>query len=263
MVVVLFQLLSFSALARDVWIHVAGLDKTLLSQNFSDFYFEAREFEAACKASPKHPDCQLYINSDKKLAAHPEDLKDIEFTNAIVPTSKSVLSQFSNALKKAKAGDTIILSLHNHGGPTHKGNSCIYFSGTDFVCETDLAKILMNRPPGVKVLVNADGCFSGAFVDVATKDVCVTTWADRRFVGYGGNKGLWGLIREKDAKNLAELEAPLSKGFMNKPTMGSQSMKSIKCMNLRAVLYKETFHRDSRDELLSRFFVNRTFDASI
>ncbi len=223
--------------AQDVWIHASGIDRNLHTQNFTYFYEEARDFLRECKASPLKPDCHLYINPDKTLASKPDELKDLDFTGQKIPTAKMVLEDFRRSIKKAKPGDTIILSLANHGGPTAKGNSCIFLSGVDYLCETDLAKVLKERPAGVKVYINADGCFSGAFVDIASKDVCVTTWADRRAVGVGGSNRLWNHAITSQASLLSDLKKPMELGFEWTPTMASQSMKNIMCMKIRAALY--------------------------
>jgi hypothetical protein len=82
----------------------------------------------------------------------------------------------------------------------------------------------------VRVFIDADGCFSGAFVDLSSKDVCVSSLADRREAGISIGF-LWRKVRDQKAKRLADLDA-----F---PYVASRQIESLMCRKAREMVFSD------------------------
>lgn len=110
------------------------------------------------------------------------------------PTRGGVLKEFADALNNAKPGDEVVLSLVDHGTPGFISSSCVHLNSIDAVCLNSIKDILKSKKPGVKVFIDADACFSGAFAELANRDVCTFTQADR-FRAWdtlpGESEGFW------------------------------------------------------------------------
>src|SRR5690606_16928213 len=97
-----------TALAKDVWIHAVGIDESVKTQNFGDFYRTGRDFESACAASTRHPECHLFINEDRSLMVGegvPIDLK----RNSGPARSATLKTLIQQSLAKAGKNDTVII----------------------------------------------------------------------------------------------------------------------------------------------------------
>lgn len=263
--VFLIFFVSGSALARDVWIHAVGINTNSKSQNQSGFYVSAQDFLAACKASGKNPDCHLFINSDPQyMATKNLSKEELAFPSNNGPaSSRKVLAALQEAIDSAGTPpNTIILSLQNHGLPRQvisrdeiiteykkknfkskeeetefwnrnlrPGNSCISLNDGDEICDNDLTPILKKAPPGTTILVNADGCYSGAFANVAKANACAVTATDQLHFGEGSKDSFWSNISRNDAKNLNELRAPARTG--NSWRISSQTIMRSLCKKSR------------------------------
>lgn len=55
---------------------------------------------------------------------------------------------------KAKNGDTVVISLQNHGAPdvTGAGKSCVWMNSKDYICDSDVALILKTNQSVLKWL---------------------------------------------------------------------------------------------------------------
>jgi hypothetical protein len=263
--IVLTFLVTSPAMARDIWIHAVGINTSSKSQNQSGFYVSAQDFLTACNSSNKNPECHLFINPDPQYMAIKNLSKEqLAFSlNDGPASSQKVLAALKNAI--ATAGpppNTIILSLQNHGAPREiiggpeliaeykkqkfkseseekefwnrnlrPGNSCISLNDEDRVCDNDLIPILEKAPPGTTILVNADGCYSGAFANVAKANACAVTATDQLHFGIGGQDSFWKNISHNEAKNLDELRAPVRTG--NSWRISSQTIMRSLCKKSR------------------------------
>jgi hypothetical protein len=191
----LLFLTSAAAQARDVWIGAVGIDQNIRTQNYQAFYSGAEDFIDDCTALglDAKTDCRLYINSDPKLKCPSNQDYTVRTGNSALsadrvlapPTSNLVLNDLRNALKNAKTGDNIVFSLMDHGSPSKTDPSCVYLSSFDTICTSDLKKLLSELKAqglparGVKVFIDAEGCFSGAFNGLSSDQVCARTTSDR------------------------------------------------------------------------------------
>jgi hypothetical protein len=226
--------LSFPLHAKSTWIAAIGIDTNSRTQNFNQFYDEARAFLDVCQSSPLKPDCHLSMNADPSQAADPEMVTKLNFPEGTrSSTAAEFLERFTNSLDTAEAGDTIVLSLTDHGGPRTEANSCIYLDQTQPVCETHIRDALRHRKPGVKVFIHMAGCFSGAFADLADPEVCIATGSDRRTFGYASNQYLWQAAKAGNYSNLGDARRDPSFSYGFAPLFASQSMATLLCNEIR------------------------------
>lgn len=225
-----------TATAKDVWIHAIGIDENVHAQNFGDLYRSGPDFEASCASSRRKPECHLFLNEDKSLMPGepiPLDIKN----NKGPPRSAALKSLIQQKLANADRGDTIIISLVNHGAPVAgKSSSCIWLSSKDYICDDDLKELLKSKPAGVKVLVNADACFTGGFSNLASSEICVTTASDSFNFGTGVTHGLWNAVKNRHIKKLSDIEEPIFNESGTQLLLTSQLAISQRCREARAKL---------------------------
>jgi hypothetical protein len=221
------------ALAQDIWIRAQGVDRTDRKENFPAFYRDSSAFLKQCADSAVHPDCAFFGDTTPTYASDPDQVKALQLPVEPPATRQAVLTLFQSKLASAKSGTTIVLNLDGHGSPSKTANSCIYLSDQDKICDTDLAAILKSKPPGVRVYIDAEGCFSGAFVDLAGPEVCVSVGADRRSAGFSGDGFLWSKVRNSNAKTLSDLESATEKNLL----LASSQIKSMMCRKVRDVAF--------------------------
>jgi hypothetical protein len=221
--------------AADSWIHVVGIDEAHPQQNYENFYRTASEFNTACKKSEMNRTCTLFINNDPSLARkyeNPDEApKNFVFeNNAGQPTY--ALAKIKDSVLSGKPGDTIIISLVNHGAPWRSA-SCVWINSKEQICDADIKAILDQKPNGVKVVVSGDACFSGAFADLSSSEVCTMTAASRYEVGYVAGRGLWNAINERFPKTLSDLKEPIVAESGRQKLLGSQVILQSLCSEAR------------------------------
>ena len=227
-------LISPCAQAKDVWIHAIGIDENIHSQNYADFYRSGEDFETACAQSDQHPDCHLFLNADKANVPDGADVSLDFKKNEGAPNAQNLKLFIQQTLAKAGKGDTVVISLDDHGGPVAgKSPSCIWLASNNYICEDDLKEILKNKPPGVKVLVSADGCFSGGFMNLATKETCVATASSRLDFGTLVTHGLWNAVKSRHIKTLADIKEPIFNESGAELLLTSQMATAQRCKVLR------------------------------
>ncbi len=226
--------LSVRVYATDVWIHAVGINETRVQQNYGSFYKSAQDFENQCASSNKKPECILFLNNSPKLRAYDEANSFKLPHNQGSPTAKSLKKLISEKLENAKSGDTLVISLQNHGAPVSgQSPACIWLSASDFICENDLKNILLKKPAGVKVFINADSCFSGAFAELATSEICTASMSDRLNFGRMGRRNLWNSVLERHPQNLSDLSEPIFNESGTERLLGSQLMLQQLCQGAR------------------------------
>lgn len=212
---------------RTVWIRAQGVDAFHPKDNFLAFYQDSAAFLNRCASSSQHPDCYLFSDPDSSHSADPEKVQALHLPKTPLATKEAVLGTFRTELLKGSSGDQVILNLNSHGSPSKTANSCLWMSDGQPICETDLTEILQLKPPGVTVYIDAEGCFSGAFVDLAQQDICVSVSSDRRSAGFSGEGFLWTKLQKRSAQNLADIDIP----------SGSKQIESLLCRKARARVY--------------------------
>lgn len=235
--------------AENTWIHMVGINEMDNTQNYSAFYKSAADFNKKCEGSSKTR-CHLLINNDRKHRSlryddYPENLKNIES----LPKGMSYADYLQSKITKAKAGDTVIISLQNHGTPVKdRGASCVWMNSTEQICETDLERILKKKPRGVKVVISGNACFSGGFAQLSSSEVCTVTTASRLNVGYTQLRSLWNAASERNPKTLSDLRNPIIAESGQQMLMGSQVIMQQLCADARAQM---SFH-EKQSLLLAR-----------
>jgi hypothetical protein len=81
----------------------------------------------------------------------------------------------------------------------------------------------------------ADGCYSGGFVSLSSKNTCVVTSAPQKAVGYSGTAKFWKLIKEKRVKKLSDIKKTSSEDTFAIRT-ASQTGLYQKCEKIRKYL---------------------------
>lgn len=226
---------------NDIRIEVVGVqeEEKALTHNFVTFYQEAASFLKNCETSESKPECYLLINSNWNLAG--EEASKVMSLNLPVsptPTKKNVLELVSNKLKNSNPNDTLTLTLTSHGHMTKSENSCITLNGNESICAGDLAAIAKLKPAGVRFFINAEGCFSGAFVDLVGPEVCAAVRVDRRNAGISYGGFLWDQVQEKKFQGLNQFSGPMGDAYTEKPILASESIKSLMCRETRKQTYK-------------------------
>lgn len=231
-------LIAFAAPAhaKDVWLNFVGMDHENPMQNYEKFYQEHGAFLEVCRRN-KSRDCLSYINGDPKLfsemARKDADALRAAKTSSGVPTQSGAIAQIKKALAQAKAGDQVVISLVNHGSPDPKfgRRSCIWLQNFQPLCDEHLKELIGDLPEkkGFRVLVSADGCYSGGFAALASKNTCVATGANQFHVGYGAY--LWPTVRDSGARTLKEVAARVPR--YSTLHLGSQLMQVSVCREAR------------------------------
>jgi hypothetical protein len=235
--ILLLSIFSCVSSARDLWVEAIGIDELHRSQNFGSFYKAAHDFESACSKSIRKPECVLFINPDNSLSSSGTASTNTLTLNAGQPSSAMLTKFLTDKIALAKPGDTVILGLKNHGAPVAGlSPACIWFSSTDFICENEIKAILDQKPPGVKVFVNADACFSGDFTKMAGNEICVATTANRFDFGTGATKDLWRSVLEGNPDSLTDLQQPWFKDSGTQQILASQTMLAQLCRPTREIL---------------------------
>jgi len=226
---------SSLAFAKDVWIHAIGVNEEMPSQNYGDFYRSANYFESVCSDSTRKPECHLFLNEEKTLMPTGGDPIELNLTrNSGAPSAEALKALILDKFSKAERGDMIVISLKNHGAPVAgQSSSCIWLSARDYICDKDLAEILKSKPAGVKVLIDADACFSGAFANAASPEVCVAVGSDQLNTGSLATHGLWDQIKTRRPKSLYDLREPVFKESGAQIILTSQLALGQLCQNAR------------------------------
>lgn len=236
----LILLLPRPSLARDVWIELVGVNDlpTARGRNFTNFYQEAASFLAACEASRIKPECHLMLNSDWTLAREPDVVGKLGLPILPKPTRAEVWRLLSEKLQAGKAGERIILTLSGHGFVTEQANSCAHINGTEEFCETDLIEIAKLKAPGVRFVVNAEGCFGGGFVDASSRELCITSRVDRQSGAESAGGFFWDQIVKNHFSDLRTFRGSMGAAYATTPIPASESIKSIMCRKAREQSYK-------------------------
>jgi hypothetical protein len=219
------------ARANDIWIHAVGIDSDK-SQNSATFYESADSFLKACKNSSRKPECHLLINDSPQLRSFLDSSLVLAPNEG--PASKAkTLSLLEDAIRKIKPPGQIILSLDDHGAPdrSENGHACMYFGSDDKLCDNELADLLQQAPKGVRIFVNADGCYSGPFANVVKYGACARTGADQIHYGSGGFQSMWMTVNESQANRLIRHKVPAEAGTV--PRFSSQLIMRSLCKNSR------------------------------
>lgn len=225
---------SCSGFCENIWIHAVGIHEDNPNQNFDTFYKSAVSFNNECQQSKLKPNCSLYINDDPKFRPSTSDFSDSIKNNFGSPNTQSLKKTIADKIQQAKDGDTVIISLQNHGAPVDgQSPACIWLSSNDHICESDIAEILKNKPKGVKIFVNADACFSGAFADLSSSEVCTTTQANRLEFGYTNRRSIWNAISERYPSTLHDLAEPIIKESGQQRLLSSQVILQQLCRTAR------------------------------
>jgi hypothetical protein len=252
-------------LAKSTWINVVGIHEHYTPLNYFSFYSENKDFLKFCKENPSR-DCVNYINPDVNLMhltkSDAQVVKSfgIEFnkffglTSSQGPADKTkVFESLKKAIENANENDEIIFSLKNHGGPNEEGKSpsCITLNSKEEICENELKEFLAQNPrkPGVKLLVVADGCYSGGFVSLSSKNTCVVTTAPQKAVGYAGTARIWDLLKEQKITKLSQL-TQTSAGNAFAIRTASQIGLFQQCESVRRFLTEQQFDFSNSKKLL-------------
>lgn len=216
------------------WIHAVGIDESNVNQNYDTFYKSAVSFNKECSQSKVKPTCLLYVNDNSALRPSTSSFSDTIKNNLGTPNAKDLKKIISEKVMGAKDGDTVIISLQNHGAPVDgKSPACIWLSANDKICENDISEILKNKPKSVKVFINADACFSGAFADLSSSEVCTATQANRLEFGYTNRRSLWNAISERYPQTLKDLAEPIIKESGHQRLLSSQVILQQLCTGAR------------------------------
>lgn len=234
LVIIAFLCAASSGHSGNVWIHAVGIDQSNISQNYDTFYQSAVAFNKECEQSSAKPTCFLFINDDPKLRPGTSSFNDSIRKNFGPTNSQNLKKTIADKIQQAKDGDTVIISLQNHGAPVDgQSPACIWLSSDDHICESDLAEILKSKPKGVKVLINADACFSGAFADLSSSEVCTATLANRLEFGYTNRRSFWNALSERHPSNLHDLGEPIVKESGQQRLLSSQVILQQLCRTAR------------------------------
>ena len=216
------------------WIHAVGINESNVNQNYDTFYKSAVSFNEECSRSKEKPICLLYVNDNSALRPSTSNFSDTIKNSLGTPNTKDLKKIISDQVMSAKDGDTVIISLQNHGAPVDgKSLACIWLSANDKICENDISEILKNKPKGVKVFINADACFSGAFADLASSEICTATQANRLEFGYTNRRSLWNAISERYPQTLKDLAEPIIKESGQQRLLSSQVILQQLCRGAR------------------------------
>lgn len=216
------------------WIHAVGIDESNVNQNYDTFYQSAVSFNNECSQSKAKPTCLLYVNDNPTLHRSDSSFSDTIKNNLGIPNTEKIKKIISDKVASAKDGDTVIISLQNHGAPVEgKSPACIWLSANDKICENDISEILKNKPKGVKILINADACFSGAFADLSSSEVCTATQANRLEFGYTNRRSFWNAISERYPQTLKDLAEPIIKESGQQRLLSSQVILQQLCQGAR------------------------------
>lgn len=230
------------SLARSVWIEVVGIeqDSNKIRENFEFFYNEAESFLKTCSTSKLKPECILFLNSDWSLAgSSSEKIMGKHLPPSETPTKVAVLNLLEDKLKTSIPGDTVIFVLTSHGSISKSANSCIVINSQESICETDLVSIVQKKPAGVTLFINAEGCFSGAFVDLTKPEVCTAIRSDRRNGSLAAGGFFWEQILQNKWTSLVPFgQQPLGNNYRQTSILGSHSIKSLMCRKLREQTFK-------------------------
>ncbi len=266
-------LIAANVYAKEVWFGITGINRQNREMNHTGFYTESNAFLQACKKNPNR-ECHRYINGNTSLAAESgkANAPQIIGENSGTPTANRgasnsvVLRQITTTIANASAGDRIVISLSNHGGPGwDRGGrdlSCIFVQHGQKICDSDLARIIGDLPQrkGFQVAIVADGCFSGGFNKLSSRNVCVATTADQQRAGYGTR--FWSSVAERSPATLADAGAVYNNGGnpYDNTMLASQYMDTEGCHESQRVLNRapitdllsESPFKFSNDQLCSR-----------
>ncbi|MGZ3768568.1 MAG: C13 family peptidase [Bdellovibrio sp.] len=219
---------------ENIWIHAVGIDEQYTHQNYDTFYNSAVAFNKECEQSKIKPNCSLYINDNTQLRPSTSNFSGSIKNNSGPIDTQSFKKTIADKIINAKDKDTVIISLQNHGAPVDgQSPACIWLSSNDYICENDLAEILKSKPKGVKVFINADACFSGAFADLSSSEVCTTTQANKLEFGYTNRRSLWNAISERHPSTLHDLVEPIVKESGQQRLLSSQVILQQLCKTAR------------------------------
>lgn len=237
--------------AKETWVNVTGIDLLNQSQNYTEFYQNIVDFSRACQMKSDRV-CESYFYSDPLYARNALEAESTGYNKVpdrMGPTNKETyLKRLNDLISKSSKGDKIVISLADHGTtpPAEQGGrSCIMINAYECVSEEDLKKALSKLPKDLQVTIVADGCFSGAFADLANSNVCVVTAADQRHTGGVGQLDLWKSIQTGKIKNLADYS---KKSRLESDTrLGSENMASNNCEALRKQIAKKFSEEDLKN----------------
>lgn len=209
-------------MAKSMWLRVTGIDSEVPEQNYASYYSDTDSFYQHCsKTLPSKDRCIVFINTDKSLI-NPSAIND--FATPDLSYSKGtksrdeILKTFAEALDQAQQGDQIVFSLVNHGAPSREYNSpsCIYIDQNEAICENDLARLIGDKPKrkGFKVFIHASGCYSGAFLNLANKNVCPIVSSSQFQVDYSAKLPFWSYVQKEKPKLVSQAK-PRSTSITN------------------------------------------------
>lgn len=254
LILILF-FLSQIASAKNVWIDVVGLSEKHIEDNYISFYQSADSFLKMCKTSQLKPDCKLFLNqSIPVVGSNAKVVSQFHFPETENSNKKNILDYLSRALIQAGSGDTVLFNLTSHGAPVvDQGNSCSFINATERICETDLKEIIKLKNKGTKLFINAEGCFSGAFADLSSSEVCVATRVDRRSGALSSEGFIWDLLSKKKITQLNDFGSILGDRYSQIPILASVQMKNLMCRDFRMKNYKNwpqqtSFFVENEDE---------------
>jgi len=242
-------LLAFQlSFAKDTWIQVVGIDAENTAQNYTEFYLESENFSKTCRQNSNR-NCIKYINPNTSLAKDPESISNIHFNSVdnIYGTRDSInlYNKLYKLISNAQNGDQILIALQNHGSPSTNSNatSCIYISSTEKLCDREIKSLLTKAPKGVKIAIFADGCYSGGFAQLASKDQCVVVSADQYSIGYAGTTHFWEAINRRKVKKLSDFKGMYETGGSSVKA-ASQVMKDNRCQIFNSSIQESISEED-------------------
>jgi hypothetical protein len=230
-----------AAMAKETWFGITGINNRNSAMNYSSFYDESNAFLQACKKNPNR-DCRRYINPNLALAQDSggPNAPQIIGENRGTPahhrrTGNGILRSIEAAIANAQRGDRILISLNNHGGPGRdregQQTSCIFIQSGQKICDSDLARIIGDLPQrrGFQVAIVAEGCFSGGFNSLASKNVCVATTSDQQRAAYGTR--FWQSVNESSPATLADAGRTYNNGGnpYDRTMLASQYIENLGC----------------------------------
>lgn len=234
--------------AKEIWIQALGIDETNPSQNYTDFYELSADFSRACQMKSGRI-CEKYVNDNMSLARNYKAAQASNFNKTSdfkgVISKKDFIFRLQQIISQSTDGDKIVISLSNHGGPPpegQSGKSCVHLNSTECISEEDIKQVISLAPKGVKTVIVADACYSGAFGDLSNRDTCVISAADQRHTGSAMSLNLWNSIRSGEVKTLADYSKK-SIDFGSNVRLGSQNMAANNCESLRNQIMK-SFSKD-------------------
>ncbi len=209
-VIVLIFVIHCGLNAKEVWIQAVGIDETNPSQNYDEFYEQSANFSRACQMKSDRI-CEKYANNNLSYARNSKSALATEFDKTAdfkgVASKENFIFRLRQIILQSKEGDKIVVSLLNHGGPPPEGQpgkSCVFLSATECISEEDIKQVVSLAPKGVKTVIVADACYSGAFADLSNRDTCVITAADQHHTGSIDSINLWNSIKTGEVKTLAD-----------------------------------------------------------